>query len=410
MSELEQVTVQTPSGETTQMNFIKSDVVGHGSFGVVYKIQLQPTNQIAAIKRVLQDRRFKNRELSIMKKLHHRNVIQLFYYFLSTSHKDDVYLLLILEFMPETLYKTGQFYTSKRLAMPPLEVKLFTYQMFRSLAYIHSMGICHRDIKPQNLLVNPATGELKLADFGSAKILVPTEPNVSYICSRYYRAPELIFGATNYTTKIDVWSAGCVVAEMILGQPLFPGESGIDQLVEIIKILGTPSREQIQHMNPNYMEHKFPSIKPINLSKIFKKASSESIEFLAKILVYSPIQRISAIDALVDPYFDELRSQDTKLPNYRKIFLQQFHHSSNNGTTANFTNAANYQLYNSQPDSRDLPELFDFDDRELSISPQLNGLLVPHWAMSHLKLQHQRINNLNEFVPMTNEEMKVKLD
>ena len=83
-----------------------------------------------------------------------------------------------------------------------LEVKLYIYQLFRSLAYIHSQGICHRDIKPQNLLLDPVTGILKLCDFGSAKILVPNEPNVSYICSRYYRAPELIFGATNYTTKI----------------------------------------------------------------------------------------------------------------------------------------------------------------------------------------------------------------
>lgn len=86
--------------------------------------------------------------------------------------------------------------------MPILEVKLYIYQLFRSLAYIHSQGICHRDIKPQNLLLDPATGVLKLCDFGSAKILVESEPNVSYICSRYYRAPELIFGATNYTTKI----------------------------------------------------------------------------------------------------------------------------------------------------------------------------------------------------------------
>ena len=83
-----------------------------------------------------------------------------------------------------------------------LEVKLYIYQLFRSLAYIHSQGICHRDIKPQNLLLDPSTGILKLCDFGSAKILVENEPNVSYICSRYYRAPELIFGATNYTTKI----------------------------------------------------------------------------------------------------------------------------------------------------------------------------------------------------------------
>jgi serine/threonine protein kinase len=91
--------------------------------------------------------------------------------------------------------------------MPILEVKLYIYQLFRSLAYIHSQGICHRDIKPQNLLLDPSTGVLKLCDFGSAKILVENEPNVSYICSRYYRAPELIFGATNYTTKIGMSSA-----------------------------------------------------------------------------------------------------------------------------------------------------------------------------------------------------------
>jgi glycogen synthase kinase 3 beta len=93
-----------------------------------------------------------------------------------------------------------------KTVMPILEVKLYIYQLFRSLAYIHSQGICHRDIKPQNLLLDPSTGVLKLCDFGSAKILVENEPNVSYICSRYYRAPELIFGATNYTTKIGLFS------------------------------------------------------------------------------------------------------------------------------------------------------------------------------------------------------------
>ena len=173
-----------------------------------------------------------------------------------------------------------------KTTMPILEVKLYIYQLFRSLAYIHSQGICHRDIKPQNLLLDPSSGVLKLCDFGSAKILVENEPNVSYICSRYYRAPELIFGATNYTTKIgkscespavflptdrnfgDVWSTGCVMAELMLGQPLFPGESGIDQLVEIIKVLGTPTRDQIRTMNPNYMEHKFPQIKPHPFSKV----------------------------------------------------------------------------------------------------------------------------------------------
>jgi glycogen synthase kinase 3 beta len=106
------------------------------------------------------------------------------------------------------------------------------------------------------------------SDFPSAKILVAGEPNVSYICSRYYRAPELIFGATNYTISIDIWSTGCVMAELMLSQPLFPGESGIDQLVEIIKVLGTPSKEQLVSMNPNYTEHRFPQIKPHPFSKV----------------------------------------------------------------------------------------------------------------------------------------------
>ena len=107
-------------------------------------------------------------------------------------------------------------------------VKLYAYQAFKALAYIHALGICHRDIKPQNLLINPETHILKVCDFGSAKRLEKGQINVSYISSRYYRAPELIFGATGYSHCIDVWSVGSVVAELLLGQPLFPGDSGVD--------------------------------------------------------------------------------------------------------------------------------------------------------------------------------------
>lgn len=119
--------------------------------------------------------------------------------------KDEVYLNLVLEYVPETVYRASRYFNKLKTTMPILEVKLYIYQLFRSLAYIHSQGICHRDIKPQNLLLDPNTGILKLCDFGSAKILIENEPNVSYICSRYYRAPELIFGATNYTTKIGTF-------------------------------------------------------------------------------------------------------------------------------------------------------------------------------------------------------------
>lgn len=211
------------------------------------------------------------------------------------------------------------------------------------------------------------------------------------------------------------------MAELILGQPLFPGESGIDQLVEIIKVLGTPTRDQIKNMNPNYMEHKFPQIKPIPLSKIFKKMLADCIGFLARVLQYSPLDRINCIQALVDPYFDELRNPQTKLPNYRKLFSQQYH--SNNasaggvgsggapstGNGALGMNNATYQIYASQPDIKELPELFDFDDRELSVDPSLNGLLVPEFAHDRLLLRSGRKDLIN-FVPMSAEELIVTLE
>jgi|TARA_B100001142_G_scaffold216649_1_gene214806 serine/threonine protein kinase len=211
-------------------------VVGNGSFGVVFQAACVETGECVAIKKVLQDKRFKNRELQIMKVLDHPNVVALKHCYYSTNEKEEVYLNLVLEYVPDTVYRLSKQYIKAAQRMPGLYVKLYTYQMARALANIHSGGVCHRDIKPQNLLVDGETHVLKLCDFGSAKILVRTEPNISYICSRYYRAPELIFGATDYTTAIDIWSLGCVMAELLLGTPLFPGESGVDQLVEIIKV------------------------------------------------------------------------------------------------------------------------------------------------------------------------------
>ena len=139
------------------------------------------------------------------------------------------------------------------------------------------------------------------------------------------------------------------MAELMLGQPLFPGESGIDQLVEIIKVLGTPTREQIRTMNPNYMEHKFPQIKPhpfnkvgyafrlttklpLSVAKVFRKAEPQAIDIISRLLEYTPTQRLSAIEAMVHPFFDELRDPSTRLPDSRH---------ANGGT-------------------RELPVLFDF--------------------------------------------------
>ncbi|KAK6529606.1 regulator of ime2 [Arthrobotrys megalospora] len=368
------------TGEIREMQYTQCKIVGNGSFGVVFQTKLSPNGEDAAIKRVLQDKRFKNRELQIMRIVRHPNIVELkAFYYSNGDRKEEVYLNLVLEFVPETVYRASRYFNKLKTTMPILEVKLYIYQLFRSLAYIHSQGICHRDIKPQNLLLDPSTGILKLCDFGSAKILVENEPNVSYICSRYYRAPELIFGATNYTTKIDVWSTGCVMAELMLGQPLFPGESGIDQLVEIIKVLGTPTREQIRTMNPNYMEHKFPQIKPHPFAKVFRKAPPEAIDLISRLLEYTPTQRLSAIDAMCHPFFDELRDPSTRLPDSR-------------GTNGGL---------------RDLPELFNFTKHELSIAPDLNHRLVPPHARPALLAKGLDIDH---FTPLSKDEMIARLD
>lgn len=296
-----------------EISYTDTKVVGNGSFGVVFQVKLLPSGEPAAIKKVLQDKRFKNRELSIMRQLKHENVVELKHFFYSNgSKKDEVYLNLVLEFIPETVYQVARAFSKNKQQMPILHVKLYSFQIFRGLAYIHAMGICHRDIKPQNLLMDPARGTVKLCDFGSAKVLVAGEPNVSYICSRYYRAPELIFGATDYTTAIDVWSAGCVMAELMLGHPIFPGESGVDQLVEIIKILGTPTRVQIQAMNPNYTDFKFPQIKATAWPKVFRAGTpDDALELAAVLLEYTPQKRITIEDVMIHRFFEELRNPDT---------------------------------------------------------------------------------------------------
>lgn len=309
------------SGATRQtFNYSTDRVVGNGSFGVVFQATCLETGETVAIKKVLQDKRFKNRELQIMKMVDHPNIVKLKHCFYSHTEKDETYLHLVLEFVPDTVYRISKHYAKNNQRMPNLFVKLYTYQMCRALAAIHEMGICHRDIKPQNLLVNTETHQLKLCDFGSAKTLVKGEPNISYICSRYYRAPELIFGATDYTTAIDIWSVGCVLAELLLGQPLFPGESGVDQLVEIIKVLGTPSREEIHAMNPNYTEFKFPQIKAHPWTKVFsKRMPPDAVDLVSKLLQYAPLKRMTAITAMTHPFFDELREPGTKLPNGRAL-------------------------------------------------------------------------------------------
>lgn len=122
----------------------------------------------------------------------------------------------------------------------PRLLKCYLYQIFRGIMHLHSRGICHRDLKPQNILIK--SNKLAICDLGSAKILKKDESNISYICSRCYRAPELIFGSTRYTLAIDMWSAGCIILQILNKGPFFIAKDSLHHLIQIMKIMGTPSK------------------------------------------------------------------------------------------------------------------------------------------------------------------------
>lgn len=207
--------------------------------------------------------------------------------------------------------------------MPLIYVKLYTYQILRGLAYIHSAGVCHRDVKPGNVLVDPLTHQVQICDFGLSKVLVRgTGANGFCVGTPGYIAPELIIGATKYTSSVDIWSAGCVLAELLLGERLFPAGDGEDQLVEIINVLGTPTREEIRCMKPHdedFIRFHAPIIKAQNpWHKVFHKRineSPEAIDLASRLLQYTPSLRFTALEACAHPFFDQLRDPNARLPN-----------------------------------------------------------------------------------------------
>uniref|UniRef100_A0A7S1LDQ5 Protein kinase domain-containing protein n=1 Tax=Neobodo designis TaxID=312471 RepID=A0A7S1LDQ5_NEODS len=337
------------AAQPTTISYSAERVIGHGSFGVVFLARVVETDEIVAIKKSLQDKRFRNRELQILRKLDHPNIVAMKHCFYSNGDKpDDLYLNVVMEFVPDNVHRFTRMFAKQCEYVPVIYVKVFLYQLIRAMAYLHNPkhNICHRDVKPQNLLIDPTTGVLKVCDFGSAKHMAHGEASVSYIASRHYRAPELIFGATAYTTAVDVWAVGCVAAEMLLGEPLFAGESTVDQMVEIIKVLGTPSRDEVLSMNKTYTEFKFPSVRPMPWSRVFRgHTPPEAIDLIVDMLKYNPAHRITMAEALAHPFFDELREPGTQLPN-----------------------------------GKSLPPLFDFnaEEREYLSATMLQTLIPPH--------------------------------
>ena len=310
----------------TDLEFPKNNVLGMGAFGKVKLAIVKGTGEKVAIKKVFQDRRYKNRELPIMQELHHPNIVELKSYYCTKAENcsdDEFYLNCIMEYVPKTLSDLITQNRKNQTKFDTFTLKLFSYQMLKCIGYLHSLGICHRDIKPQNILIDPADYTLKLCDFGCAKHLVKTESNIAYICSRFYRPPELVIGATIYTTQVDVWSMGCVIAELVINKPIFAGKTATDQLLQIMKVLGTPTPEEVKAMNEKF-KSKLPQKEAKPWKEYFagKTDDEQFIDLVANLLVYDPTKRFSPYQALNHPFFDDLKKKGAKIPKHLFEFKQ----------------------------------------------------------------------------------------
>nr|XP_024369180.1 cell division control protein 2 homolog A-like isoform X1 [Physcomitrium patens]XP_024369181.1 cell division control protein 2 homolog A-like isoform X1 [Physcomitrium patens]XP_024369182.1 cell division control protein 2 homolog A-like isoform X1 [Physcomitrium patens]XP_024369184.1 cell division control protein 2 homolog A-like isoform X1 [Physcomitrium patens]XP_024369185.1 cell division control protein 2 homolog A-like isoform X1 [Physcomitrium patens]XP_024369186.1 cell division contro len=221
----------------------KVEKIGEGMYGVVYKARDRVTNETIALKKIRLEQEDEGvpstaiREISLLKEMHHGNIVRL----QDVVHSEKR-LYLVFEYLDLDLKKHMD--TCPDLAKDPRLIKTFLYQILRGIAYCHSHRVLHRDLKPQNLLIDRRTNALKLADFGLARAFgIPVRTFTHEVVTLWYRAPEILLGSCHYSTPVDVWSVGCIFAEMVTQRPLFPGDSEIDELFRIFRLLGTPTEE-----------------------------------------------------------------------------------------------------------------------------------------------------------------------
>ncbi|EAY09096.1 CMGC family protein kinase [Trichomonas vaginalis G3] len=290
--------------------------VGVGTFGAVFLCN-NAKGEPVAIKKVFMDPKFKSRELQLVSRLQHpNNLVYIGHKFINEGQRQHKFLILITDYLPDSL----PMFMSKFPFPPPLYVKLWGYQMFSGLAYLHAHSIAHRDIKPSNVLVDPDDGRLQLCDFGSAKFLLPGEKSVSYIATRNYRAPELLLDCPAYTFSIDVWSAGCVLAELFLqGRSLFNGRNNSELLTSIVKTIGSPNPEDLESFESSKRFTQF-GIKGMTLKAALPSFTPpEFIDLLEKIFIFNVKKRYTAVDCMRHPFFADLFNPGTTLPSGKPL-------------------------------------------------------------------------------------------
>lgn len=236
-----------------------------------------------------------------MKELKHENIVCL-HDVIHTENK----LMLVFDFMDKDLKKYMDT-VGDRGALLPTTIKSFMHQLLKGIDFCHANRVLHRDLKPQNLLINNK-GVLKLGDFGLARAFgIPVNTFSNEVVTLWYRAPDVLLGSRTYNTSIDIWSAGCIMAEMYTGRPIFPGTTNEDQLVRIFRIMGTPSERTWPGIS-QYTEYKtnFQMYATQDLRAILPQIDPSGIDLLQRMLQLRPELRISAHDALQHPWFNDL--------------------------------------------------------------------------------------------------------
>ncbi|KAG5879382.1 hypothetical protein JTB14_032087 [Gonioctena quinquepunctata] len=279
-------------------------IVGEGSYGLVMKCRHRDSDQIVAVKKFLETeedatiRKMALREIRMLKRLKHENLVTMIEVF---RHRKRFYL--VFEFLEGTVLDELEKMPG---GLGDERCRERIFQVTRGISYCHSNNIIHRDVKPENVLVS-SLGVVKLCDFGFARLISSSaEACTEYVATRWYRAPELLVGEPNYGPPIDIWAIGCLFAEMMTGDPLFPGDSDIDQLHLIVKLLGKPCSRHEQLLSKNQQMRsavKFTSEDNQGFHKHFSSWPTLTIDFLDISMKMDPQQRLTADDLLKHAYF-----------------------------------------------------------------------------------------------------------
>lgn len=287
--------------------YIRKEKIGEGSYGKVYKCEDTVTHEIVATKVISWNSKDDGvpasaiREVSLLKDLRHPNVVQLL-----DVVADDSRLYLVFEFLEKDL---KHLLDQRATPLVGAKLKHVMYQLLSGLHACHSRRIVHRDIKPGNILVSRDEHTVKLADFGLGRAFCLQLATYTHeVMTLLYRAPEILLGEHHYLPSVDVWSMGCVFAELALGRAFFAGENEYTQLIAIFQIMGTPNEKLWPGVTllPHY-NIQFPKWKPANLSVLLPTLDPMGMHLLSAMLTYQPSKRITAYQALLHPWFDDVR-------------------------------------------------------------------------------------------------------